>query len=259
LTTDQGPSEREGYYLYGIVPAGAPGSFGPIGVRGGEEVFAIPWKDLAAVVSRHPVRVPTPEPEKLMAHARALEEIMKRTTVIPVKFGVVFDSQRTLLRLLQQNATELKEILAMVAGRIELGLKVAWRKETLQEIFAEMASSDPEVMAWKQEAEKTNGNGLQIALSLGELVQNKLAKKAEELRAELLAPLQRLAVATRRNETRMERMILNEAFLVDRDREAEFDRAVEELVAEYEDRLEFKYTGPWPPYSFAILKVERVD
>jgi hypothetical protein len=53
-------------------------------------------------------------------------------------------------------------------------------------------------------------------------------------------------------------MIMNAAFLVARDREAEFDVRVKEIGAKYET-LKFKYTGPWPPYNFVNirLKLER--
>jgi hypothetical protein len=55
-------------------------------------------------------------------------------------------------------------------------------------------------------------------------------------------------------------MILNGAFLVSRDREPDFDAAVKEIDARYENLI-FKYTGPWPPYNFVNirLKLERAS
>ena len=43
------------------------------------------------------------------------------------------------------------------------------------------------------------------------------------------------------------------------DREAEFDAAVNSVAKKFGDRLNFKYTGPWPPYNFVNirLKLER--
>ena len=53
-------------------------------------------------------------------------------------------------------------------------------------------------------------------------------------------------------------MIMNSAFLVSRDQEADFDARVQTLGAKY-DKLTFRYTGPWPPYTFVNirLKLER--
>ncbi|HZB46149.1 MAG TPA: GvpL/GvpF family gas vesicle protein, partial [Pyrinomonadaceae bacterium] len=56
-----------------------------------------------------------------------------------------------------------------------------------------------------------------------------------------------------------DKMIMNAAFLIERDREAEFDNKVKDIAAKYEGKLAFKYTGPWPPYNFVHirLKLER--
>jgi hypothetical protein len=51
-----------------------------------------------------------------------------------------------------------------------------------------------------------------------------------------------------------ERMILNAAFLVARDREAAFDAKLRSLVARFE-LLTFQYTGPWAPYHFADVRL----
>ena len=51
------------------------------------------------------------------------------------------------------------------------------------------------------------------------------------------------------------------AFLVERDRETEFDAVVNKIAKKYGKRLKFKYTGPWPPYNFVNirLKLERLS
>lgn len=46
-------------------------------------------------------------------------------------------------------------------------------------------------------------------------------------------------------------MILNAAYLVDRDRCASFRESVEQS-ADWRPGLEVQLTGPWPPYSFAV-------
>ena len=54
-------------------------------------------------------------------------------------------------------------------------------------------------------------------------------------------------------------MIMNAAFLVERERESDFDQQVKAIAAKYEGKLSFKYSGPWPPYNFVHirLKLER--
>ena len=55
-----------------------------------------------------------------------------------------------------------------------------------------------------------------------------------------------------------DKMIMNAAFLVHRDKEEDFDLRIKEIASHYE-KLTFKYTGPWPPYNFVNirLKLER--
>jgi hypothetical protein len=65
-------------------------------------------------------------------------------------------------------------------------------------------------------------------------------------------------VASRANKPIGDKMIMNAAFLVARDRETAFDAKVKAIGARH-DMLTFKYTGPWPPYNFVNirLKLER--
>jgi hypothetical protein len=53
-------------------------------------------------------------------------------------------------------------------------------------------------------------------------------------------------------------MIINAAFLVEKDKEAEFDQKVQELDARYSDKIKFKYVGT-PPFNFVnlIIKTEE--
>src|SRR5262249_11621659 len=55
-----------------------------------------------------------------------------------------------------------------------------------------------------------------------------------------------------------DKMIMNAAFLVSRDREQAFDANVKAVGGKY-SHLTFRYTGPWPPYNFVDirLKLER--
>ena len=48
-------------------------------------------------------------------------------------------------------------------------------------------------------------------------------------------------------------MLLNAAYLVETEGEADFVRQLDELVAAHPD-LHIECRGPWPPYSFAVLE-----
>ena len=51
-------------------------------------------------------------------------------------------------------------------------------------------------------------------------------------------------------------MIMNAAFLVERDKASQFDQKVTEIAQRYEGKLSFRYTGPWPPWNFVTIRLQ---
>jgi hypothetical protein len=95
-------------------------------------------------------------------------------------------------------------------------------------------------------------------MQYGRLVDAALQALSERYLAEIFETLRDVAVASRANKPIGDKMIMNAAFLVSRDKEQAFDQRVKEIGARF-DKLTFKYTGPWPPYNFVNirLKLER--
>ena len=73
---------------------------------------------------------------------------------------------------------------------------------------------------------------------------------------EIYETLRAICVASRDNKPIGDKMIMNAAFLLEREREAEFDAAVNRIAKKFGDRLNFKYTGPWPPYNFVNIRLK---
>jgi hypothetical protein len=92
-------------------------------------------------------------------------------------------------------------------------------------------------------------------IRLGEMIEAAMWKKRDEDAEKILTPLRSLVRETRVNKVIMDRMVLNAAFLVDEDRQAEFDAAVERLDQEMGKRFILKYVGPVPPYNFVNIVV----
>src|SRR6516162_1609851 len=71
----------------------------------------------------------------------------------------------------------------------------------------------------------------------------------------ILARIRPLVHKTRTNKIVSDRMVVNAAFLVDRQNGLQFDDAVRRLSDDFNDRLMFKYFGPVPPYNFVNITV----
>jgi len=244
-----------GRYVYCIVETDEGLELGPLGIGEDESpVYTIHHGGMAAVVSETPLRRYDPTRENLLAHERVNETVMREHTVIPMAFGTLLPGEADVAALLRGAASVLTEALGAVRGRIELGLNVVWDRD---EVLCELEASQEVIRRLKEEiANEGRGSTYFPRMQLGQLVDEALAARAKELTRGVYESLRPLSVASRPGKLVGDNMILNVAFLVERGREDEFNETVERLTARYEELLSFKYTGPWPPYSFVKLHLE---
>jgi len=91
------------------------------------------------------------------------------------------------------------------------------------------------------------------------MVETALWAKRDEDARRILSALRPIAHRVQMDKITTDMMIINTAFLVERAREEELDRAVERLDREMGDRITFEYFGPFPPYDFANIIVRLGD
>lgn len=248
-----------GRYVYGIVEAKEPANFGKIGIGGaGEMVYMVKYLDIAAVVSKTAVYIFDPTRENALAHEHVIETVMKNYTIIPMSFGTVFRTDDDIREVLKSIYSSLKDVLNQMAGKLEFGLKVNWDRD---QIIEELKQEDEEIRQFHQEIIRKHLQSTYLArMQLGRMIDKSLAERSTQYVREIYEALRGVCVASRDNQPIGDKMIMNAAFLVERNREAEFDSVVNRIARKYGKRLKFKYTGPWPPYNFVNirLKLERV-
>ena len=248
-----------GRYVYGIVQAKDPATFGKIGIGGsGEMVYTVNYQDITAVVSNTAVYIFDPTRENALAHEHVIETVMKNHTIIPMSFGTVFRTDNDIREVLKSIYPSLKDVLHQMAGKLEFGLKVNWDRD---QIIEDIKQEDEEIRQFHQEIIRKHLQSTYLArMQLGRMIDKALAERSISYVREIYEALRSVCVASRDNQPIGDKMIMNAAFLVERDREAEFDSAVNKIARKYGQRLKFKYTGPWPPYNFVNirLKLERV-
>jgi hypothetical protein len=249
-------ADGRGKYVYCIIQARDPLRFGPLGI-GAEpaHVHTVNYKDIAAVVSDTPIEVHDPTRENVLAHERVNETVMREHTVIPMSFGTVFKTRDDIVELLRSAYDAFHDVLDKMEDKLEFGLKVLWDRDVM---VREIERQDEDVRRLKQEISASKGSTYFARMQYGRLVDAALQAHSERYVAEIFDGLREVAVASRANKPIGDRMIMNAAFLVLRDKEAAFDARVKEIGAQF-DKLTFKYTGPWPPYNFVNirLKLER--
>ena len=246
-----------GKYVYCIIRSADPLRFGPVGI-GTEpaEVHTVHHQDIAAVVSDTPIEVLDATRENVLAHERVNEAVMRDHTVIPMSFGTVFKTRDDIVELLRSAHAAFDEVLVKMKGKVEFGLKVLWDRDA---VLREIESEDEGLRRLKAEIAGQKGSTYFARVQYGRLVDGALQERSEHYVVDIFDRLRDVAVASRANKPIGDRMIMNAAFLVSRDREAAFDAGVKAIGAKYPG-LTFRYTGPWPPYNFVNirLKLERV-
>jgi hypothetical protein len=250
------PAEPSGRYVYCVIKTDRPRSFGPIGIGNDPaEVYTVNFRDIAAVTSATPLEVYDPTRDNVLAHERVNESVMRDFTVIPMSFGTVFKTDQDIVELLRTAYDAFRDVLGKMRDKLEFGLKVLWEPEA---VISEIEKENENLRLLRQEISSQQGSTYFARMQYGRLVDSLLQERSEALAAEILGDLRDVAVASRINKPIGEKMILNAAFLVARDAEEDFDQRVRAIGARYE-HLNFRYTGPWPPYNFVNirLKLER--
>jgi hypothetical protein len=254
----QSAPKQEGRYVYGVVESREPGNYGRIGIGGsGEMVYTVHNADIAAIVSKTPVFIFDPTRENALAHEHVIETVMKQHTIIPMSFGTVFRTDDDIREVLKSIYPSLKDVLKQMAGKLEFGLKVTWDRDA---VIEELKREHEEIQRFHQEITRKHLQSTYFArMQLGRMIDKALIERSAQYVREIYDALRNVCVASRDNKPIGDKMIMNAAFLIERQRETEFDAAVNKVARRFGDRLNFKYTGPWPPYNFVNirLKLER--
>jgi hypothetical protein len=156
-TSSESPRRRPGRHSRGVPgerpPERAPALYflGVMRSRGWRssraatvDITTVRYRDLEALVRPAPYETPPLGKEELEAHQRMVESAMRRDTILPAPYGVVFRSRRHVIRFLEDQYIVLDEALAFLDGYWELRLHMeAAENETgpeLRELAAHLYS-----------------------------------------------------------------------------------------------------------------------
>jgi hypothetical protein len=256
-TTASDAKTSSGVYVYCIIECSEPRTFGKIGIGGrGDDVYTVHYRDLAAVVSRAALQVYDPTRENALNHEHVNEVVMidNGFTPVPMSFGTLFKTEEDTIEFLKDTYDALRDVLQKMKDKLEFGLKVNWERDS---VLAEIENENEELRRLKAEIESNQQTSTYFArMQLGRLVEQALADKADAYVRDIYDNLRETAIASRSNKVIGDKMIMNAAFLVARDRADKFDAKVHEIGKRYEGRLTFRYTGPWPPYNFVTIRLQ---
>src|SRR5437868_10486783 len=231
-TSDTQPDS--GIYVYSIIECAEPRSFGTQGIGGrGDDVYTVHYKDLAAVVSRTPLVVYDPTRENVLAHEHVNEvSIEQGFTTVPMSFGTLFKTEKDIVEFLEDTYDALRDVLVKMKDKLEFGLRVNWARE---EVLAEIERDDESIRRLKEEISKSQQSSTYFArMQLGRMVEQALADKSDAYVGDIYGYLRDAVMASRSNKPPADKMIMNTAFLGERDKAEIFEQKVTETAQRYE-------------------------
>jgi type I site-specific restriction endonuclease len=194
--------------------------------------------------------------ELLQAHEDVVDALTKATTVVPFKFGTVLKGEQAALKMLQDYEEKFKNLLAKFAGRAEWGMKVYANQ---QEFIKYIMQIEPELRDMEGKREKlSRGVAYLLTRKMEEELKDRATLRLSEITEAIFHGLGKDACEGKVNNTlsqkltsKKKEMILNSAYLVEREKVASFCKQGKRLMQKYAVMgLDIEVSGPWPPYSF---------
>lgn len=255
---------KVGLYAYGIVGK-SPKQLDILGIDQKNKVYPVGKGDICVVVSKIDTDEFQDEVKKLLseftktegsnlsrtdeilrAHEAVVDALTKLTAVVPFKFGTILKDEEAASKMLQDYEEKFEKLLAKFTGREEWGIKVyadSKKFKKQQRSLSKVSSKGAAyLLGRKMEEELKNDIAAQLAKA-SEVIFQEAGKDAYEAKLNKTLP-QKL---TGKNKE----MILNTAFLIEKEKVARFCKQVKKLIEKYEPMgIEIGLSGPWPPYSF---------
>jgi hypothetical protein len=208
-------------------------------------VLSYPSGEFAVVVSEFDRQTQQLEDKAVLEHARVVSVCFRQGTVLPFRFGTIFDSDEALRQAVRANRRAFGQSVARLRGKAEMHLKLMVRDGSLREALAEVQIPDTVggeyLMKLREKASKdrerqTKARALSVQV-------HKMFNPLEE------------EISCKRVNT--DGMLIDIAHLID-------SKAVEKYQNRYSSaakqlkNCQISVSGPWPPYHFLPGKLRTV-
>ena len=261
-------------YIYGVIQTNEVKHFGRTQgpeeasnrtgqVREVTDVYTIPYQDVACVVRNTEMGSFHSFPKevlgrRLVEHQTVIEKVMKNYTVIPFKFGTIAEGPDEVNSILQRAYTAIRARLQEMDKHIELDLVASWND--INPVIRRIGEENKRIRTFRNEiATKPPQETLQDRIKIGSMIKDALDEEKKRLRAEMLHALQGTVADCEEHELMNDKMVANWAFLLAKDTEPDFDKALDDLSERYGETIHFRCVGPLPPYSFSTIELRKVD
>ena len=193
-------------------------------------------------------------------HIRIITEVMKDSSVIPFKFGTIFNSKESLGIFISDYSETLADNLRNTKGREEWSLKIYCDRtilnQQINELSEEVSNLDQEIArsmpgkAFLLKRKKVELIGLEIEKIMrkcGQTIYEEIASASEHIKVNNILPKE----VTERTDD----MILNISCFISQNKIDDFLSIVSESSRKFDNSgFTIDAAGPWPPFSFISIQ-----
>lgn len=254
---------EKGKYIYGVINSNKELFFDFCGIASHKKIYTIPYQDISIVVSDSEI-VDYAQTDKnflarqLVEHQKIIEEIMNLDyTIIPMRLGTFVYDENEVRNILNKGYDLSKDIFEKITDKIEIDVVAIW--SDLNSVLKEIGE-EKEISEFKEKI-LANPKGITVddQIKVGMMVKNGLERKREKCFLEIKTILEGYSERIKIHELMDDTMVSNIAFLIDKPKLKEFEGRVEELNANFADKLNFRCVAPLPPYSFYTLEIKKIQ
>jgi hypothetical protein len=208
-------------------------------------VLSYPSGEFAVVVSEHDRSTGNLDDKSVLEHARVVSVCFRHGTVLPFRFGTIFDSDEALRQAVRANRRAFGQSVARLRGKAEMHLKLMVRDGSLREAMMDVQLPD------------TVGGEYLIKLREKAARDRERQTKARALSVQvhkMFNPLEEEVSCKRVN---TDGMLIDIAHLIESKSIEKYQNRYSSAAKQLKN-CELTVSGPWPPYHFLPGKLRTV-
>jgi len=217
------------------------------GIQGvnGASVLSYPSGEFAVIVSEYDRNTEKLGEKSVLEHARVVSVCFRTGTVLPFRFGTIFDNDDALRQAVRGNRRAFGQSVARLRGKAEMHIKVVLRDGSLRDAMTDIVLPDTvggeylsklREKAWRERERQTKARALSVQV-------HKLFNPLEE------------EVSCKRVDA--QGMLIDIAHLIDSKSVEKYQNRYSSAAKQLKN-CEVAMSGPWPPYHFLPGKLRTV-
>lgn len=221
-----------------------------------DRTYCISYKDISAVIKDTAIIDYYSIPREMFVHHMSLyktilEDFIKESTVVPVKFGTIARNNEEVEDILIAGYPMFKKAIDAMQGKAQVMITAKWNN--LDAVIKRIGAR----FGQRADIKRFNSSGV---IKLGNMSKMAIEEENGKIRQEILEEIKECALNSCINSLTDNRMltIMNGAFLAQRHSMEMFYERVNYLRFRYGGQINFQITCPLPPYDFSAMEIKRI-